>query len=228
MPKYNKEELTKAVKESETIRQVLSKFDLRAAGGNYAHFKKWCKIWDIDFSHFPSSSELRKLRKIFHKEKQPIEEILTPNSTFSRGHLKIRLYREGFKDKKCEMCGQGEIWQNKQISLILDHINGVWNDNRLENLRILCPNCNATLPTHCGKNIVPKVKKPFIPRDTNQKIDWPDIETLINMLKEATFSEVSRKLGVSDSAIRKRILTRKKLDLTIPGIPLRKRLQLCP
>jgi hypothetical protein len=38
------------------------------------------------------------------------------------------------------------------LSLILDHINGVNNDNRIENIRIVCPNCNATLDTHCGKN----------------------------------------------------------------------------
>lgn len=50
------------------------------------------------------------------------------------------------------MCGQGEEWNGKKMSLILDHINGVHNDNRLENLRIVCPNCNATLDTHCGKN----------------------------------------------------------------------------
>ncbi len=51
------------------------------------------------------------------------------------------------------MCGQGEIWFGKKISLILDHINGINNDNRLINLRIVCPNCAASLDTHCGKNV---------------------------------------------------------------------------
>lgn len=50
-------------------------------------------------------------------------------------------------------CGQGEEWMGKKMSLILDHINGVHDDNRIQNLRIVCPNCNATLDTHCGKNV---------------------------------------------------------------------------
>ena len=58
-------------------------------------------------------------------------------------------YKEGIKKRKCELCGQGEEWNGKHMSLILDHINGNPNDNRLENLQIVCPNCNATLPTHC-------------------------------------------------------------------------------
>lgn len=75
------------------------------------------------------------------------------NSTYSRSKLKERLYKEGLKERKCEMCEQDENWHGKHISLIIDHINGNHKDNRLENLRILCPNCNATLDTHCGKNV---------------------------------------------------------------------------
>jgi len=59
------------------------------------------------------------------------------------------LYQEKLKNKVCELCGQDENWNGKKMSLILDHINGINNDNRLENLRIVCPNCNATLDTHC-------------------------------------------------------------------------------
>lgn len=57
------------------------------------------------------------------------------------------------KQPICEKCGQDENWYGEHMSLILDHINGVNDDHRLENLRIVCPNCNATLPTHCGKNV---------------------------------------------------------------------------
>ena len=62
------------------------------------------------------------------------------------------MYKEGLKNKKCELCGQNEEWKGKHMSLILDHINGINDDNKLENLRIVCPNCNATLETHCKGN----------------------------------------------------------------------------
>lgn len=72
-------------------------------------------------------------------------------STYGRTNLKRRLFEEGLKERSCELCGQGEQWKGRWMSLILDHINGVPDDNRLENLRIVCPNCAATLDTHCGR-----------------------------------------------------------------------------
>jgi len=78
---------------------------------------------------------------------------LIENSEYRHtSNLKERLYKEGLKKRECELCGQGEEWRGKKMSLILDHINGTNNDNRIKNLRIACPNCNATLDTHCGKN----------------------------------------------------------------------------
>jgi hypothetical protein len=88
--------------------------------------------------------------------------------------LKKRLFAEGLKERKCECCGQGEIWQGRKMSLILDHVNGVGNDHRLENLRIVCPNCAATFETHCGRNL-PRERscahcgKPFAPRVLHQR-----------------------------------------------------------
>ena len=85
------------------------------------------------------------------REPIALEAVLVVGSTYQRGQLKQRLYDTGLKQRVCELCGQGEEWKGRRMSLILDHINGVADDNRLENLRIVCPNCNATLDTHCGR-----------------------------------------------------------------------------
>lgn len=82
---------------------------------------------------------------------RPLSEILVERSTYPRKNVKRRLLSEGLKEPRCEICGQGEVWRGHPMSMILDHINGVRDDHRLENLRMVCPNCAATLDTHCGR-----------------------------------------------------------------------------
>ena len=165
-------------------------------------------------------------------EKFPMEHWLQNGSHISSSHLKPMLYKEGLKQRECEKCGQGEEWRGEHISLILDHINGVSNDNRLENLRILCPNCNAALPTHCrGHKRIEKAKQDLIEKDkmkteriknngqtekqlassiSQRKAERPSLEVLLTETKELGFLGTGRKYGVSDNAIRKWIKTYEK------------------
>ncbi len=79
----------------------------------------------------------------------PLEEIIDgKHPQYGTNHLKKRLIKEGFIEDKCQICGDC----NPAYARILDHINGVNNDHTLDNLRLVCPNCNASLPTHAGKN----------------------------------------------------------------------------
>ena len=138
------------------------------------------------------------------ENKVELKLVLVENSSYSRSSLKKRLYEEGIKARICEMCGQDENWNGMKISLILDHINGVYNDNRLENLRIVCPNCNAGLETHCGKNKRKKVNKTKNKERLNRrKVIRPSYELLKEEIKKYGYSATGRKYNVSDNAVRK-------------------------
>ena len=81
----------------------------------------------------------------------PLEDLLVAGRGRSRGHIKRRLLREGLKDERCERCGISE-WRGRPLSLQLHHINGDGNDNRLENLELLCANCHSQTDTYGGRN----------------------------------------------------------------------------
>ena len=74
--------------------------------------------------------------------------VFVENSTYPRHKLKARIINQNMIEYKCDECGNVGEWMGKQLPLILDHINGVNNDNRLENLRFVCSNCDSQLPTY--------------------------------------------------------------------------------
>lgn len=154
---YTEEQAREAISTSYSWSESLRKLGLCPTGGAWRVLKKYAARWSISTDHFdPARAREGNLRS----RKRPLGEVLVEGSTYSRQHVKRRLFREGLKEPRCEMCGQDENWQGRRMAMILDHINGVRNDNRLENLQIVCPNCAATLDTHCGrKNRVPKVKR---------------------------------------------------------------------
>jgi len=202
---------------------------MRAAGGNHKTLRKYVdQIWRIPTDHFDPDAARRAARG--RRKAVPLEDVLVDGSTYSRGLLKKRLYATGLKERRCERCGQGEQWRGRQMALILDHINGVATDNRLENLQIVCPNCAATLDTHCGKNVnrtrlCATCGGGFEPRVRHQRhcshacggrseasvashvaartVERPPYEHLVREIAETSYVAVGRKYGVSDNAIRK-------------------------
>jgi len=141
-------EFITAVKSSNSIREALLKLNLKAAGGNYQCFHKRIEELNLSIDHFTDPKEWNKGKKLGPKRK--IEEYLNGVPILSH-KLKLRLIAEGLKEHKCECCGITH-WNNKPTPLELDHINGNNQDNRLENLRMLCPNCHAQTDTYRGKN----------------------------------------------------------------------------
>lgn len=226
--KYEYEEFKKLINESINLLDACRNLGLGKNYGNRQTVKKYIDKYNLDISHFyiPTHNRLKRL---------DLNDILVNNSSYRDStSLKNKLYKAGLKDRICELCGQGENWQGNHMSLILDHINGINNDNRIENLRIVCPNCNATLETHCKGNnklsnkYIKKTKEKYKFCECGKKIlitsnsckrcnqlnqrktERPPYETLLKELKESNYSAVGRKYGVSDNSIRKWLDSYKK------------------
>lgn len=149
---WTKEQLILAVKNSLSYRQVLIKLGLREAGGNYEQVKKYIFEYKLSIDHFRGRAWNRGMTGI-GKPLISLKEILVEGSHFQSFKLKKRLFAEGLKPRYCEECGWAKISEGGYLPLELDHINGDHRDNRLENLRVLCPNCHSLKPTHRGRNI---------------------------------------------------------------------------
>jgi hypothetical protein len=124
---------------------------LHPTGGNYVSIHQAIKRLELDASHFTGRGHLKGKQ---HDWTPTIsfEEILVENSTYNnRSKLKSRLIKAGLLKNACYECGIAE-WRGKALSLVLDHINGQNDDNRLGNLRLLCPNCNSQTETFAGRN----------------------------------------------------------------------------
>ncbi|MDK2899256.1 MAG: hypothetical protein PWQ10_443 [Patescibacteria group bacterium] len=144
-------QLKEAVVMAKSYRSVIVKLGLIPAGGNYTQVQSRIKDLKLDVAHFTGMT-WNKGTTYHSKSRLPIEELLIFGSKIQSFKLKNRLYESGLKLPKCELCGWARVSKDGRIPLELDHINGIHDDNRIDNLRILCPNCHSLQPTHRGKN----------------------------------------------------------------------------
>ena len=150
---FTDQELIAAVKSSFSIACVLKILRLSPTGSNYKAMHMHFSRLGLDTSHFTGQGHLRGKHHNW-TPKRPLPEILVVGSTYmgSTSKLKRRLIKEGLLVNRCSECGLLPEWRGKPLTMVLDHRNGDNTDNRLENLRLLCPNCNSQQPTFAGKN----------------------------------------------------------------------------
>jgi hypothetical protein len=231
-----KETLEKIVETSTSFTEALGKLGLTLRGHANESFKKRLEQDNIDYS------------KLYYKLSHPdpwhkieLNEILVKNSAYkNQNALKKRLLKAGILKNQCynQHCNLPPIWNKLPLSLQIDHINGICSDNRIENLRILCPNCHSQTLTYSGKNKEKssKIKKQCIEcestipyrskglcrkcsdKQKTLKIIKLSIsrEELISLLNKYPITTIGKMLNVSGNAISKRC---KKLGIEKPKYP---------
>lgn len=223
--KISKAELEEIVQSSQTKTEILNRLNLYHKGGNARTLVKRCNSEGIDLSHLLGLAWAKGKIRPELTSKTPIQLVLTENSSVNRSRLKARLLREGLIENVCAICGQLPEWNGKPLVLQLDHINGISDDNRLENLRIICGHCHSQTDTFAGRNkkrdvsIVQKLpelkvrERKLIVNVAKSKIK-PSAEILEKLLWEKPTLQIAEDFGVSDKAVEK---WAKSYGLSKPG-----------
>lgn len=211
---WNLERIKKIVPQCINFTEVLERLSIPRQGNNSKTLRRILDENNIDYSHFTGRA------RVYTNTSISIKEYLSNRVKIKSGELKIKLLKEGLKENKCEICGITE-WQGKPIVCQLHHIDGNNQNNNLENLQILCPNCHSQTENYCGKANVNKTK--YYCKDCGKEInkgsvycticshkhtrkveDRPSKEELLQDFKELkSFVKIGTKYGVSDNAIRK-------------------------
>lgn len=215
MSKISNEQFTEIVKSSTSLKEVTMKCGYsNNSGASSSIIKKRIQNQNLDISHFSRG-------EIIHREDK---DIFIEDSPVNQSTLRKRYLKGNYTEYKCAICGQEPIWKGKELVLTLDHINGHNNDNRLENLRWVCPNCDRQLDTFAGRNIIREHNKNFCidcgieikqssircpncSRKRNgllkRKVVRPDRDKLKSLIRSMPFVQIGKEFEVTDNAIRK-------------------------
>lgn len=220
--KLNSEQFQAIVNQYNSLADILRHFGLHPGAGNYRTLKNRIEENGVNIDHIKLGINSNKGRVSFTKlsTSEIINRHFRLGSKLNSSKLKELAFRHNLLENVCSECGQCPEWNGKPLSLQLDHINGISNDNRLENLRILCPHCHSQTETFsgrrkkkhyncldCGCHITKKSIKCIScsKKNQNTKIVWPSVGELIELTSKFGFAAAGRMLNVSDNAIRKRL-----------------------
>lgn len=210
---FTEDELREIVANSSTNKEILLKLGYTASGASGKTLHDRCKKYNI---LLPSQNGQTRAGKTITLES------LAEGSYRTTTVIKRFILRKNLIPYQCSECGQQNSWNNKELVLHLDHINGIGNDHRLENLRFLCPNCHSQTNTYSTNsrtkseistlNYCSECKKP-ISKGGNmcvscasiarQIVQRPEREAFKKMIRVETFVSIGKRYGLSDNAIRK-------------------------
>ncbi|EJT5937329.1 HNH endonuclease [Clostridium perfringens] len=145
-----KELFSDLVKNNYCIRDIVKQLGYSPTSGSMAiKVKERIALENLDTSHFKGRQAKSSNNSLYS-----LESILVKNSKYTNMYrLKKRLIEAKLLEYKCEICNNKGEWNGKPLTLQIDHINGIHSDNRIENLRFLCPNCHSQTETFSGKNM---------------------------------------------------------------------------
>lgn len=141
----SKEELEEIVNSSKTLQEVLRKIGYSSvSGANRNTVQKRIDKYNISTEHFTKG--------VSNGIQRTEENVFCVNSTATQATLRRWYIKGNYTEYKCSICGQEPFWNNKPLTLTLDHIDGNNTNDILSNLRWVCPNCDRQLDTFGSKN----------------------------------------------------------------------------
>jgi hypothetical protein len=148
--KWTREILQAAVAASTNMCEVLRHLGLEVVGGHHTHISRRIKAYDIDTSHFQVPTRSGKAWRPGTPEGLLVEQPVGQARRIPSDRLKWAMTAVGMQER-CARCGTEAVWRGHPLPLEVDHIDGNWRDNRIENLRFLCPNCHSTTDSYRGR-----------------------------------------------------------------------------
>ena len=214
---FSQEELKNLVLDCTSMRELARRLGYSAIGGNFTTIKDRLNKYNISFSHFNGIAK--------NSIKRTPENVFVTDSTATQATLRRWYLKGNYTEYKCSICGQEPFWNGKELTLTLDHINGINHDDRLENLRWVCPNCDRQLDTFgaknpnkkiaynkkektycidCGKEITSNaIRCVECSNLKRREIERPNRDELKQLIRTTPFTTIGKQFGVSDNTIRK-------------------------
>jgi Zn finger protein HypA/HybF involved in hydrogenase expression len=149
---YNKwdfDKIKSLIFTSNSKSEVLEKMGLTINAGNFRTLKRYFNLYNVDNDLYKETPKRFSSKNIKYSDSQ----IFCENSQYNSAHLKNRVLKSNLLEYKCVCCGNEGVWNNEKLILQIDHVNGINNDNRIENLRFMCPNCHSQTDTFSRRKI---------------------------------------------------------------------------